>query len=100
MIGFAAGVVGIPPADIYPMDMETLDAAIRAWNEQEEQRYRTSWEQTRFLAHCLLTPYSKKKLRAEDIIRFPWEGGRKKAKEKPHRLSPEELRKLEERLGV
>ena len=100
MIGFAAGVVGIPPADIYPMDMETLDAAIRAWNDLEEQRYRTSWEQTRFLAHCLLTPYSKKKLREEDIIRFPWEGGRKKAKEKPRRLSPEELRKVEERLGV
>ena len=92
--------MGIPPADIYPMDMETLDAAIRAWNDLEEQRYRTSWEQTRFLAHCLLTPYSKKKLRVEDIIRFPWEGGRKKAKEKPRRLSPEELRKVEERLGV
>lgn len=99
LIGFATGVVGIPPEDLYPMDMETLDAVIRAWNEHEEQHYRTSWEQTRFLAHCLLTPYTKKKLKAEDIIRFPWEGGRMKTKEKPRRLSPEELRKVEVRLG-
>ena len=85
--------------DLYDMDMDTLNSVIQAWGKKEEQDYRTSWEQTRFLAHCLLTPYSRKKLKAEDIIRFPWEGGRKKSKEKPHRLSLEELHELERRLG-
>lgn len=34
---------------------------------------RESWEQTRFLACCMLQPWSKKALKATDICRFEWD---------------------------
>ncbi len=100
LIALAVGQVGMPLADIFQLTLDELSAIYEAWAEAEEARNRTSWEQVRFLAHCSLMPYSKKRLKPEDVVCFPWEGGQKKAKGKPRRLSPEELRKVEERLGV
>ena len=37
------------------------------WREGEEQQMRRSWEQTRQLALCMLQPWSKNKLEAEDV---------------------------------
>lgn len=43
------------------------------WREGEEQQMRRSWEQTRQLALCMLQPWSKNKLEAEDVMVFSWE---------------------------
>ena len=49
------------------------------WNKYESVRFRTGWEQARFIAHCCLTPYmGQKKLSPTDIIRFDWEKETKK----------------------
>ena len=43
------------------------------------------WEMTRMLALFLLQPYSKKKLRPSDVMKFPWDGrvGEEKRKSPP-----------------
>lgn len=43
------------------------------WREGEEQQMRRSWEQTRQLALCMLQPWSKNNLEAEDVMVFSWE---------------------------
>ena len=45
------------------------------------------WEMTRMLALFLLQPYSKKKLRPSDVMKFPWDGrvGEEKRKSPPAR---------------
>ena len=69
--------------DIYSLEAEELAGIIESWADLRDRLYRDSWEQARFLAQCLLTPYSKKRIRPTDIIRFDWDGEKeKKAKRK------------------
>ena len=53
-----------------PFEFEKI---YKAWFDGEELRMRESWEQTRFIAMSVLTPYSKRKLKPENVIRFPWD---------------------------
>ena len=43
----------------------------------ERTRMRDPWERTRFLACCVLQPYSKKTLKVTDVCRFSWDAERK-----------------------
>lgn len=43
---------------------------------------RTSWDQTRHLMRCIISPYTKKKnLQLKDIIEMPWDKENPKEKE-------------------
>lgn len=42
----------------------------------ERTQMRESWERTRFLACCMLQPYSKKTLKVTDVCRFEWDAER------------------------
>lgn len=85
-------------ADVYSLDMEELNAIIQAWAKKEESHYRDRWERIRFLAHCVLTPYSKKKLKPTDIIRFEWDTTEKKGKAR--RATPEDIERIKRRFGI
>jgi len=39
----------------------------------QQQAYRNEWERTRWLAVFMVMPYSKKRLKPTDLMRFPWE---------------------------
>lgn len=52
------------------------------WHEAQELAVRTSWEQTRQLAVCILQPYAKKTLRPRDVMEFAWD--QEKAPGKTH----------------
>lgn len=66
-------MAGMRLDDVYAMTLEELGHVLEAWHRAEEARVRTSWEQARFVAQCVLMPYSKKKLEPEDIVVFKWE---------------------------
>lgn len=60
------------------------------WRKRAETVERGEWERSRWLAVCMLQPWSKKQLKAEDVCVFPWE---KKQETPPERqLSAEEQR--------
>lgn len=80
-------------------------ATWQAWSEMREADERGAWERMRMQCLCSLQPYSSKKLRADDLMRFPWE--RSEAHEdtsEREQLSHEELmeryRKARERAGL
>ena len=59
--------------DFLQLTPEEFSEIAGQWNQNETVFFRSSWEQTRFMAHCILTPFSKKKLNPTDIVRFDWE---------------------------
>ena len=67
------------------------------WREDQERIVRTAWDQTRFLATAMLQPYSKKTLKATDIVRFPWDD--KKEEEPKGTSSRERMEEVRKRLG-
>lgn len=66
--------------DFLQLTPDEFGEIVKQWDRYKTDLYRTGWEQTRFMAHCMLTPYSKKKLNPKDIILFEWE----KKEEKEH----------------
>ncbi|WP_279136504.1 hypothetical protein [Parabacteroides johnsonii] len=59
--------------DFLQLTPEEFSEIAEQWNQNETVFFRNSWEQTRFMAHCMLIPFSKKKLNPTDIVRFDWE---------------------------
>ena len=54
-------------------------------------------DQTRFLVTAMLQPYSKKTLKATDVVRFPWD---EKKEEVPKGTSSRErMEEVRKRLG-
>ena len=90
--------MGMSLGDVYSLMVEELLAMYEAWAEQEETDRRTAWEQTRFLALCALTPYSKKRLRPEDVVHFPWEE-KKKRQSSAQRATAADIERIRHRFG-
>lgn len=55
------------------MTPEEFGAVADRWGEHQMSVYRSGWEQARFIAMQISAPYSRKPLKATDIIRFPWD---------------------------
>lgn len=64
------------------MDYVDFMMAMEGWNEARETQEKLEWERTRWLAAVMLSPHGKKgrPIQPEDLIRFPWDGKRKKKK--------------------
>ena len=73
MIGIGVGAIGLTLSDCLRLTLEEFGAIHAEWRAEREERMREGWEQTRFLASCLLSPYAKKPIGPLDLIRFPWD---------------------------
>ena len=82
--GIAVGFMGMSRQDFLCLTLEEFNCIVEKWNEREQAHSRTTWEQVRFIAHCVLTPYSKKRLDPTDIVLFEWE------KTKPKEVATQE----------
>lgn len=52
-----------------------FSAVAGRWRDRQDGLARRGWERTRFLAAVSLQPYSRKPVRPEDVVRFPWDDG-------------------------
>lgn len=68
---------------------EEFQAIYVMWQRTHE---RESWERTRFLACCLLQPYSNKPLKVVDVCRFDWDD--------PDKGNKKETRSTRERFEI
>lgn len=84
--------------EVYGLTVEELSPILSAWSRKEEAAYRDRWERTRFLACCMMAPYSKKKLRPADIIRFDWE--KPEPDRKPKKTTEEDIERMKHRFGI
>lgn len=73
MIGIGVGAIGLTLSDCLSLTLEEFGAIHAEWRAEREERMRAGWEQTRFLASCLLSPYAKKPIGPLDLVRFPWD---------------------------
>lgn len=73
LLGIAMGCMGMSMDDFCRCTPSEFNEAYEAWGECQERLERGAWERMRMQCLCSLQPYSSKKLRAEDLMRFPWE---------------------------
>lgn len=109
LLGIAMGCMGISRNDFCRCTPSEFYAVYDAWNERQTRLERGRWERMRTQCLCALQPYSKSKLRAEDIMRFPWDGENEERKASSSRsreddMSHEELmaryREAKKRAGL
>lgn len=69
------GHLGLTPSVFYAMNFREFFAALDGMQEMERTKARRTWEQTRWLATCLLQPHlgKGKKLNPSDLMQFAWE---------------------------
>lgn len=46
--------------------------------KRREEAYKTSWEQTRYIAYCTVATVTDKVRKPQDLMPFPWEEGSKR----------------------
>lgn len=83
MIAIAMGVVGMSLGDFYELSPSQFSLVLE---QHTKAHYRDSWERTRFLACCALSPYSKKAMKPKDVVSFAWDN-------EPERRAPEREKK-------
>lgn len=69
-MGLAVGGIGMSLTDFCRCTPQEFHCIYRSWEQMHQHQ---PWEQARFLACCVLQPYSKKALKATDVCRFGWE---------------------------
>lgn len=85
------GRMGMSIGDFDLCTPHEFSVIAEGWHDYETMRMRDAWERTRMTCLCMLQPYSKKKLRAEDVLEFSWEKQPKK------KLSAEDVARQKER---
>ena len=70
------------------MEWYEIDAAL----EYQYYAYRETWEQARFIGFVLAQTNSKKRLKIEDIIKFPWD-----SENQPQEIPIEDIKRLQEK---
>lgn len=88
LLGLAMGCIGMNLDDFRRCTPAEFSVIYRFWLQHDERNVQNDWEQTRFLACCMLQPYSKKKLSPTDVCRFLWE--RKREQEAKKEVSTKE----------
>ena len=59
--------------DTLGLTLEEFAVLHEEWDRWQTARYRTAWEQTRFIGQCSLAPYMKGGTRSRNLIEFDWE---------------------------
>ena len=71
VIGIALGVIGLSMRDTLSLTLDEFAVLHEEWDRWQTARYRTGWEQTRFIGQCSLAPYMKRG--TAHIVEFDWE---------------------------
>lgn len=72
-MGIATGCMGMSISDFCSCAPSEFNAIHECYRDARQEIMRQHWEQTRFMSVAILQPYSKKKLKASDLVLFPWE---------------------------
>ena len=95
----AVGAMGMNLADFCSMTPEEFRQAHGAWLEAEESKMRSGWEMARTLSAFILQPWSKKRLKPSDVLKFPWDAvARTERKSPPARSTESRFLKVKEML--
>ena len=79
-MGLAVGCIGMSQTDFERCTPVEFSHIARMWHEERDRQVRTDWERVRAMCQCFLQPHCDHVLRAEDVMRFSWEGERRNEK--------------------
>lgn len=85
-------MMGLSYNDLYDLTPRSFSNASKGFFELRKEDIRTSWEQVRVIAHVTASPHLKNKIKAQELLPFPWDKENKKKRVKI--ASPEEIKKV------
>jgi len=74
--------VGLGYDELYDLTPRAFNNKLQGFNSYQETLMRDRWEQTRAIVQGCVAPHSKKKLKAQDILPFPWDNEKKSKNKK------------------
>lgn len=98
LLGMAVGRIGMSIDDFCRCTPLEFSAIAESWNEGEQQRERAAWERARLQCTCMLQPYSKKKLKPQDVLQFAWDPSTGSGTGDGEKLSAKEIRERFEKV--
>ena len=87
LMGMAVGCMGMSYDDFCRCTPCEFKCVFDAWQRHHELMRQEDRERVRMMCLCMLQPYSKRRLKASDVMSFPWE----RAAVKAERVTDEEL---------
>ena len=72
-MGIAMGCMGMSMDDFCRCTPSEFYEVYESWGDMRTMDERARWERARMQCLCFLQPYSKSRLRPQDIMQFPWE---------------------------
>ena len=76
MLGLAIGRIGMGYREFRELTAEEFISVAHAFEEKLQERTRDDWERMRLLATLTIQPHVKKRVRAQELIKFPWDNGK------------------------
>ena len=65
--------MGMGLDDFCRLDADEFRSVCESWHAQKDTESREAWYRMRWLATLTLQPYSKRKLKPEQVLKLPWE---------------------------
>jgi len=65
--------MGMTRTDFMALTPDQFNAVYHQWEKHVTYCQQASWEQARFVALSVVSPYTKKGLKPTDLIRFDWD---------------------------
>ena len=90
-MGLAVGCIGMSQTDFERCTPIEFSHIARMWHDERDRQVRTDWERVRAMCQCLLQPHCDRVLRAEDVMRFSWEGENGKVEGENGKVEGEDL---------
>ena len=84
-------------SDTCELTLDEFNIIYEEWNRYQTAQFRTTWEQTRFIAYCTIMPNLKNKMKIEDLMRFEWD--KKESYKKVIIPSTEDMERIKKRFG-
>ena len=86
--------MGMSYDELYNSTPRNFNNKLIGFNAYQEQLMQDNWERTRVIIHSTLSPHTKKKLKPQELLPFPWDN---KNKPKKEIASKEHIQKVIER---
>jgi len=74
------GKLGMNHDEMYDLTMRSFVNKLKGFNDHQQLKTRTSWEQTRIIMHSVLKPYMNKNVSLKEVLPFEWDSDVKTAK--------------------
>ena len=103
-MSLGVGCVGMGVQDFLLCTPYEFRSIYDRWRQLMDEERRERWEQARMMCLCQLQPWSKRPLKASDVMRFPWDEDEEKKQEHTpepdHAELMERYRRAREQFGL